>query len=258
MRRSDPTFQGEGGVIPGEGGVVNAASDAVYAGFEAILAEAADIFHPTPFIHVGCDETSTPTSLPGYADFAKRHGISGADDLFAYWVKRQADAVRALNKTAMLWGPASLARLQPGDAIVMAWQGASSDATAAIARGLLAVNCPNGGANVSQEFGRAVADFGEPATQPNAGATLPPAAAKSVLGVQANIWECGWGYANAPRPSFDGSLGPDSFVDQAVARAAGAWVQGWPKTANATAAFVQSYRLAQVAWGRLKPEACRS
>ena len=58
--------------------------------------------------------------------------------------------------------------------------------------------------------------------------------------------------------SFDGSLGPDSFVDQAVARAAGAWVQGWPKTANATAAFVQSYRLAQVAWGRLKPEACRT
>ncbi len=63
-----------------------------------------------------------------------------------------ADAVTATNKTAMLWGPASLARLQPGDAVVMVWDGGAGGANDALARGLKVINNPNEGGSLDQEY----------------------------------------------------------------------------------------------------------
>ena len=48
-------------------------------------------------------------------------------------------------KQAMVWGPAAMGRLAPGDAVVMVWQGADGVAAEAERRGLEWVNCPNGG-----------------------------------------------------------------------------------------------------------------
>lgn len=83
MRRSDPAFNGEGGETPQGGGVINAANQSVYDGMATIVQEMADIFQSSPYIHVGCDETSTPPSLPGYPEFAAKHNISDGEDLFA-------------------------------------------------------------------------------------------------------------------------------------------------------------------------------
>jgi hypothetical protein len=46
-----------------------------------------------------------------------------------------ADAVKAVGKQAIIWGPASLDRLNPGDAAVMVWGATAGDAKQAIARG---------------------------------------------------------------------------------------------------------------------------
>jgi hypothetical protein len=53
----------------------------------SLVHEIAAVFTTSPYMHVGCDETGTPTSLPGYQPFAAKHNISGASDLFAYYVK---------------------------------------------------------------------------------------------------------------------------------------------------------------------------
>jgi hexosaminidase len=160
MRRSDPSFNGEGGDTPQGGGVINAANQTVYDGMATIVSEMASIFQSSPYIHVGCDETGTPPSLPGYPAFAKEHNISGGGDLFAYYVKTMADAVKKTGKTAMIWGPAALERLEPNDAVVMVWQGSDGTAAEAEKHGLHWINCPNGGSNQTAEFGRDIVDFG--------------------------------------------------------------------------------------------------
>lgn len=132
MRRSDAFFQGAGGDTPQGGGVLNVANDSFYTAMNTILNETAAIFKSSPYFHIGCDETGTPTSLPGYAKFATEHGINGSADLFAYYVKTMADSVTALGKKAIVWGPASLTRLKPGDAVVMVWQGGDGPAVTAM------------------------------------------------------------------------------------------------------------------------------
>jgi hypothetical protein len=191
MRRSDPSFNGQGGETGQGGGVINAANQSVYDGMASIVQEMADIFKSSPYIHVGCDETSTPPSLPGYQQFANDHNISGGEDLFAYYVKTMVEAVKKTGKKPMIWyvqaraharthawihvcprfvlhiccacgrGPAAMQRLEPDDAVVMVWQGSDGVAEQAEARGLQWINCPNGGGNITQEFGRATVDFGD-------------------------------------------------------------------------------------------------
>ena len=107
MRRSVPFFNGEGGETPQGGGVLNVANASFYSAFEGILEEAAQIFESSPYMHIGCDETSTPASLPGYAAFTKKNNISDPSDLFAYYVKRLADKVSSLDKQAVVWSGAS-------------------------------------------------------------------------------------------------------------------------------------------------------
>ena len=136
MRRSDPSFNGEGGDTPQGGGVINAANQTVYDGMATIVGEMAAIFKSSPYIHVGCDETGTPPSLPGYGAFAAKHNITDGSDLFAYYVKTMADAVKKTGKQAMIWGPAQMKRLQPGDAVVMSWQGSDGVAQMAEKAGL--------------------------------------------------------------------------------------------------------------------------
>lgn len=151
MRRSDPFFDGGGGSTPQGGGVMNVTNDDVYTAMTRIVGEMADIFSTSPYIHVGCDETSTPESMPGYAAFAKEHGIKSGSDLFAYYVKYMVDAVSAAGKKAMVWGPASLSRLNPDDAVIMIWQGDVGAAKTATDLGLKVINCPNTGSNMTAE-----------------------------------------------------------------------------------------------------------
>eukprot|EP00300_Choanocystis_sp_HF-7_P010523 c16991_g1_i2.p1 GENE.c16991_g1_i2~~c16991_g1_i2.p1 ORF type:complete len:664 (+),score=111.49 c16991_g1_i2:37-2028(+) len=162
MRRSDPFFQGSGGITPGEGGVINAASEDVYQAMATLVKEYAEIFKSSPYIHVGCDETSTPPDLPGYDDFVKAHNITSPEDLFNYYVKRMADTVTAVGKQALVWEGAALGRLQPKDAIVLVWLGDSGGAQEAMKRGLQVVNCPAASLNAENEYQRAVDDFTGP------------------------------------------------------------------------------------------------
>ena len=52
------------------GGVLTVTNESVYDAMTTIIKEMANVFASSPYIHVGCDETGTPTSLPGYAQFA--------------------------------------------------------------------------------------------------------------------------------------------------------------------------------------------
>ena len=56
------------------GGVLTVTNESVYAAMTTIIREMASVFASSPYIHVGCDETGTPTSLPGYSKFAVHIG----------------------------------------------------------------------------------------------------------------------------------------------------------------------------------------
>jgi N-acetyl-beta-hexosaminidase len=252
MRRSVPSFQGDGGVNPGEGGCINAASEDVYSGMTSLVKEMADVFHTSPFMHVGCDETSTPETLPGYDDFAQKHGIKDGGDLFAYYVKFMADAVNATGKKAMIWGPAALDRLQAKDAIVFSWQGNAGDAQAAIDKGLQAVNAPNSGAGYDQEFGRSLFDFGDPHDAPT---SQTVDATDLVIGTQVNMWEVGWDYAQAARVALGGGEYGESSFDEEVARTAGTgwWAKTFPRSAEE---FNRSYAMSERTRRVIRPKTC--
>eukprot|EP01047_Picozoa_sp_COSAG01_P026435 COSAG01_NODE_1704_length_9434_cov_159.120193_2_plen_683_part_00 len=260
MRRSAPAFNGAGGDSPQGGGVINAANQSVYDGMATIVQEMSSIFKSSPYIHVGCDETSTPPTLPGYKDFAPKHNISGGSDLFAYYVKTMADAVKSNGKQAMIWGPAAMQRLEPGDAVVMVWQGSDGVAAEAESHGLEWINCPNGGGNISQEFERSVLDFGnspDPSFRPHHLNMSSP----GLHGVQVNMWERGWAHMHT-EPARPATSGTATYVDQALSRAAGAgwWGRSWPRNASATVgvpngtSWEHAYQYGKYVMSRLQPQ----
>lgn len=223
MRRADPFFQGVGGDTPQGGGVMNVANDTFYVRFEELIAEIADIFDSSPYIHIGCDETSTPSSLPGYKQFTEEHGIKSEEDLFAYYVKTLADMVKKRNKTAIVWGYAPLDRCDPGDVVAMVYLGGDEQATSVLSKGFEIINCPNPVGSMSDEFYKSLYDFSE---FPGISAkqhpqNIPPN--PKVIGAQVNMWERGWGW------------GLLDFGDAAIGRTAGPgwWASTWPRNNTA-------------------------
>eukprot|EP00052_Salpingoeca_macrocollata_P033271 m.327371 g.327371 ORF g.327371 m.327371 type:complete len:647 (-) comp49279_c0_seq1:20-1960(-) len=251
MRRSDRFFQGEGGDNPAGGGVMNVANDSLYTAMDTLVSEISAVFHTSPYFHIGCDETSTPASLPGYALFAKEHNITSPNDLFAYYVKAMVDSVTKHGKKAVLWGPAQLARLHKGDAVVMIWDGGDAGAQAALAQGLDVINCPNGVGNLSSEFYHNIFDFAAPsaassyATNRHSGPSPSIKPTSMMLGVQLNMWEEGWGY------------GLVDYGAAAVGRAgAGWWGYTWPRNTTAgtnSSALQTAYASALRTHARLRP-----
>ena len=254
---------------PQGGGVLTVTNETTLAAMKTIVGEMAEIFASSPFIHVGCDETGTPTSLPGYDGFAAKHNISGAADLFAFYVKFMADSVRATGKTAIIWGPASLDRLEPDDAVVMVWNGGKSGAEAALKRNLSVINCPNEGGSLTQEYLHDLYDFGDCTRSGQTPSTAVVNRTSRVLGTQVNIWEVGWGYAQAARPAAPGaSKTPEaasatSYVQQQVARTSGPgwWANTWPRSTSNVAtggvdaeAFVRAYAAIDRLRFRLQPQ----
>ena len=73
----------------------------------------------------------------------------------------------------------------------MTWQGSDGVAKMAEKAGLDWINCPNGGGNVSAEFGRDITDFGD---TPGTGQKHLNHTSPGLLGVQTNMWEQGWGW----------------------------------------------------------------
>lgn len=86
--------------------VINIGSEKVYSALDVILDEVIEIFHTSPYIHIGADE-ATIKNLEGdplAEAMMKKENLEGnVHELYRYFIVRMNDMVRSKNKTMCIW-----------------------------------------------------------------------------------------------------------------------------------------------------------
>jgi hexosaminidase len=171
-------------------------NDATFTFLENVLTEVMDIF-PSPYIHIGGDEADKKAwkSCPKCQQRIRSEKLKDENELQSYAIRRMEKLLIAHKRKLLGWDEILEGGLAP-EATVMSWRG-ESGGIAAAREGHDVIMTP--GAYCYFDSYQA-----DPATQPEAiGGYLPldkvysyepvpkeldPAAAKHVLGAQANIW----------------------------------------------------------------------
>lgn len=86
--------------------VINIGSEKVYSALDVILDEVIEIFHTSPYIHIGADE-ATIDNLKGdplaEAMMKKEHLEGNVHELYRHFIVRMNDMVKSKNKTMCIW-----------------------------------------------------------------------------------------------------------------------------------------------------------
>jgi hypothetical protein len=123
-------------------GCMNLSSEALYPALDTIIGEMCDVFQSSPYFHIGSDEV-TFGRLPlhaGYKAFLAKHGLKNDADLADHFVREVCGFVKKHGKKAIKWE--GLANFATKDVVLMCWEGNSTLATEATARGYTVITCP--------------------------------------------------------------------------------------------------------------------
>ena len=86
--------------------VINIGSEKVYSALDIILDEVIEIFHTSPYIHIGADE-ATIDNLKGdplAEAMMKKENLDGnVHELYRHFIVRMNDMVKSKNKTMCIW-----------------------------------------------------------------------------------------------------------------------------------------------------------
>ena len=86
--------------------VINVGSEKVYSALDVILDEVIEIFHTSPYIHIGADE-ATIDNLKGdplAEAMMKKENLDGnVHELYRHFIVRMNDMVKSKNKTMCIW-----------------------------------------------------------------------------------------------------------------------------------------------------------
>ena len=86
--------------------VINIGSEKVYSALDVILDEVIEIFHTSPYIHIGADE-ATIDNLKGdplAEAMMKKENLDGnVHELYRHFIVRMNDMVKSKNKTMCIW-----------------------------------------------------------------------------------------------------------------------------------------------------------
>ena len=86
--------------------VINVGSEKVYSALDVILDEVIEIFHTSPYIHIGADE-ATIDNLKGdplAEAMMKKENLEGnVHELYRHFIVRMNDMVKSKNKTMCIW-----------------------------------------------------------------------------------------------------------------------------------------------------------
>jgi hexosaminidase len=103
-------------------GSMNPTNPRFYSAMDTIMGELCQVFKTTPYIHIGCDETSLDGAFknapPG---FIKANKITGGSDLFAWHIGKMAEILKKHNKRTIVWEDAPITERVPKEVIVMVW-----------------------------------------------------------------------------------------------------------------------------------------
>jgi hexosaminidase len=125
-------------------GCMNLSNEALYPALDTIVGEMCEVFKSSPYFHIGSDEvTFGRLSLHGgYKAFMAKHGLKNDAELADHFVREACAVVKKHGKKAIKWE--GLSNYASKDVIIMAWEGNSTVATEAVARGYTTITCPWG------------------------------------------------------------------------------------------------------------------
>jgi hexosaminidase len=134
-------------IDPGSGrpvgiGCMNLSNEALYPALDTIVGEMCDVFRSSPYFHIGSEEVTSgrlPLS-PGYRAFLEKHRLKDDGELADHFVREACAIVKRHGKKAVKWE--GLANFATRDVILMCWEGNSTFATEAVARGYPIITCP--------------------------------------------------------------------------------------------------------------------
>jgi hexosaminidase len=189
MRRAQPKpFASESTLGTGPEGILNVLKPAAVDGVKTILGEAANLFHSSPYLHLGGDEAEIDQleNEPTYARRLREGRFEEPWDLFLQYMNDLGDSVRSKGKTPIVWESyrnrlGHNVRLPVGS-IVMAWEGEGNGAKTMFRNGYSVVNVPW---TVGYESDPRQHYFSNPYDVN--GVLAKPG--DSLLGLQLNVWE---------------------------------------------------------------------
>ena len=199
---------GHSGALRGGGAVFNrkgvSAVDVLgeecYAAIDTILREMTEVFHKSPYIHLGGDEVNwgNISKAEGYQEFMDKHKLKNSGDLYIYFMMHVIETTKKLGKQALIWegfhgsGTGSRPDLKiPTDTIVMEWSHSFNSPQNLVKNGYSVINASWIPMYTVKEYGYPIPDIYEwtPYTFCGSGhkSTLPPDA--PVMGAQMCNWE---------------------------------------------------------------------
>ncbi len=130
-------------------GVINMVSEDAFHALDTLVGETADVFHSSPYIHIGCDEASADAAgidrFPEVKALMAREKLDSTAAVFNAFVNRMQGIVKKHGKRMIVWEGAPLGPKAPSkDLIVMPWVGGSTAAADLIKSGYTVINAPWG------------------------------------------------------------------------------------------------------------------
>ena len=90
----------------GKNNVINIGSEKVYSALESIFDEVIEIFHTSPYFHIGADEATLSNLVgdPQVEALMKRESLgTEIDELYRYFIVRMNDFLKKKNKIMCIW-----------------------------------------------------------------------------------------------------------------------------------------------------------
>ncbi len=125
--------------------LVCAGSEKAFEGVRTLLAEIAELFPDSPYIHIGGDEAAHEiwNSCPACRAYMQEKGIADTKALYSEYVGRVANCVLELGRTPIVWEgfPKESAHYVPKETVVIAWESHYQLAPELLENGFRIVNC---------------------------------------------------------------------------------------------------------------------
>ena len=126
------------------GGCLNMANEAVYPALETIVKELCEVFHTSPYIHIGADEVWLEhiKLIPEWQTYKKTHDLKSDHDVYYHCINRMHEIVKRQGRKTLVWegfndrGQVKISK----DVIVMIFENAYFPADAAANAGYTLIN----------------------------------------------------------------------------------------------------------------------
>lgn len=126
------------------GGCLNLVNEAVYPALETIVREMIEVFHTSPYFHIGADEVylAEIKKIPEWATYKAKHGLETDHDVYYDCIVRMHEIVKRQGKQTLVWeGFNDRGNVKiPKDVIVMVFENAYFPANVASAAGYTLIN----------------------------------------------------------------------------------------------------------------------